>query len=90
MGTPPHTSLTLSRRQRRGTGEEVAYHANRVGFADECVLRAVRSNLAFAEHLDEQHRGTELYLTQHLKLDDPQAFRRLQSIPGIGPILAMS
>ena len=28
-------------------------------------------------------------MTQHAKIDDPQAFGRLQTVPGIGPILAM-
>jgi transposase len=73
--------------------KKLSYHANRVGiaerFSDESVQRAVRSGLAFAEHLDEQLRGIELYLTQHAKIDDPQAFGRLQTVPGIGPILAM-
>ena len=50
---------------------------------------AVQSDLALAEHLNEQLRGIELYLIQHAKIDDPQAFARLQTIPGIGPILAL-
>ena len=49
----------------------------------------MRSDLAFAEHLDEQLRVIELYLTQPAKIDDPQAFGRRQTVPGIGPILAM-
>ncbi len=67
--------------------------SNRVGvaerFADESVQRAVASDLQLAEHLDEQLRGIELYLTQHAKIDDPQTFARLQTVPGIGPILAL-
>lgn len=84
------TYITITQLNVAAQEKPLSYHVNCVGFADGCVQRAVRSNLAFAEHLNEQLRGTELYLTQHAKLDDPQAFRRLQSVPGIGPNLAMS
>jgi len=88
-----HVTNTFTQYNVAAPEKKLSYHANRVGiaerFADESVQRAVRSDLAFAEHLDEQLRGIELYLTQHAKIDDPQAFGRLQTVPGIGPILAM-
>jgi transposase len=58
-------------------------------FSDESVQKAVGSDLALAGHLDEQLRGIELYLVQHAKIDDPQSFARLQTVPGIGQILAL-
>jgi transposase len=42
-----------------------------------------------AEHLDEQLRGVELFLTQHAKVDDPQAYQLLKTVPGIGVILGL-
>jgi transposase len=88
-----HVTNTFTQYNVAAPEKRLSYHANRVGiaerFADESVQRAVSSDLAFAEHLDEQIRGIELYLTQHAKIDDPQAFARLQAVPGIGPILAI-
>ena len=39
---------------------------------------------------DKQIQQLDLYLEQHAKLDDPDTFFRLQSIPGVGRILAMT
>lgn len=36
-----------------------------------------------------QIRGLELYLTRTAKVDDPQAYQRLLSIPGVGRVLAL-
>lgn len=67
--------------------------SNRVGlaeqFSDESVQKAVRSDLNLVDHLDEQLRDIELYLVQHAKVDDPQSFALLQTVPGIGKILAL-
>src|SRR5262249_10551785 len=41
------------------------------------------------ERYDEVIAGLELYLTRTAKVDDPQAFHRLQSIPGVGKVLAL-
>ena len=88
-----HVTNTFTQYNLAAPQKKLSYHANRVGvaerFSDESVQRAVQSDLALAEHLDEQLRGIELYLTQHAKIDDPQAFARLRTVPGIGPILAM-
>lgn len=88
-----HVANTFTQYNVAVPEKKLSYHANRVGiaerFTDESVQRAVRSDLTLAEHLDEQLRGIELYLTQHAKIDDSQAFGRLRTVPGIGPILAM-
>ena len=88
-----HVTNTFTQYNISAPEKKLSYHVNRAGvaerFSDESVQLAVRSDLALAEHLDEQLRGVELYLTQHAKIDDPQAFARLQTVPGIGPILAM-
>jgi len=59
---------------------------NRIGiaerFSDVSVQQAVRSDLALAEHLDDQLRGVESYLVAHAKIDDPQTFARLQTVRG--------
>jgi transposase len=37
----------------------------------------------------QQLHTQERYLVQHAKLDDLQTFARLQTVPGIGPILGL-
>jgi transposase len=39
---------------------------------------------------DEQIKRLDLYLEQNAKIDDPDTFFRLMSIPGVGRILAMT
>jgi len=88
-----HVANTFTQYNVATPEKKLSYHKNRAGvaerFQDQSVQRAVQSDLQLAEHLDEQLRGIELYLIQHAKIDDPQAFARLQTISGIGPILAM-
>src|SRR5262249_50260651 len=37
----------------------------------------------------EHIRGVELYLTRTANVDDPQAFQRLLTVPGVGKVLAL-
>ena len=66
-----HVTNTFTQYNVAAPEKKLSYHANRVGvaerFCDESVQRAVRSDLTLAEHLDEQLRGIELYLTQHAR-----------------------
>ena len=48
-----------------------------------------RVDLALIGHVDEQLQSLELYLVRHAKVDDPQAYHLLQTIPGVGKILAL-
>jgi transposase len=58
-------------------------------FAHESTRRAIATDLAMVEHLDEQIGDLELYLTRSAKVDDPYTFHLLRSVPGIGKILAL-
>jgi transposase len=75
--------------------QKLAYAANRAAidlpgrFADPSVRRSVEADLALAGALDEQIRALELYLTRTAKVDDPQAYQRLLSVPGVGKVLAL-
>ena len=88
-----HVTNTFTQYNVESPEKRLRNASNRIGiaeqFSDASVQWAVRSDLALAGHLDEQLRGIELYLAQHAKIDDPQAFARLQTVPGIGSILAM-
>jgi transposase len=75
--------------------KKLCYAANRVEldlpsrFADPSVKRNVAVDLALIDAYDEQIRALELYLTRSAKIDDPQAYARLRSIPGVGPVLSL-
>lgn len=88
-----HVTNTFTQYNLAAPEKRLSSKVNRLGvaerFADVSVQQAVRSDLALAEHLDDQLRGIESYLVQHAKVDDPQTFARLQTVPGIGPILAL-
>jgi len=58
-------------------------------FADPSVRKAVEADLALVDACDGQIRALELYLTRAAKVDDPQAYQRLRSVPGVGPVLAL-
>jgi transposase len=74
--------------------KKLSYAANRAEldlsrFADPSVRKAVEADLALVDACDEQIRGLELYLTRTAKVDDAQAYQRLRSVPGVGPVLAL-
>ena len=58
-------------------------------FADKSVQHNAAADLAVIDALDEQIARLELYLTRTAKVDDVQTFHRLQTVPGIGKILAL-
>src|SRR5262245_31183241 len=58
-------------------------------FADPSVQRSAAVDLALIDQLDEQIGALELYLTRTAKVDDVQTYHRLQTIPGVGKVLAL-
>jgi transposase len=58
-------------------------------FADPSLRKSVTVDLALADHLDGVIDELETYLTRTAKVDDPDTYRRLQTVPGIGKILAL-
>jgi transposase len=58
-------------------------------FSDPSVRQNAAADLAVIDCLDEQIARLELYLTRTAKVDDVQTFHRLQTIPGIGKVLAL-
>jgi transposase len=75
--------------------KKLAYAANRAElnlperFLDPSVKKNVELDLALIDTYDTQIRAVELYLTRAAKVDDPQAYARLRSVPGVGPVLAL-
>lgn len=74
--------------------KKISYKSNRGGLAERfqepCVRASVELDLDLLGHYDELLRKLELYLEQNAKIEDPQSFFRLQTIPGVGRILAMT
>ncbi len=58
-------------------------------FADASVQQSAAVDLAIIDALDEQVSALELYLTRTAKVDDVQTYHRLQTIPGVGKVLAL-
>jgi transposase len=58
-------------------------------FPEASVQKSAAANLALIDCLDGQIAGLELYLTRSAKVDYLQAYHRLQTIPGVGKVLAL-
>jgi len=88
-----HIQNTVSQYNLPPLAKKLTFAANREGvaerFTDTSVRRMVASDLALIGHIDEQLKGLELYLVRHAKVDDPQAYHLLQTIPGVGKVLAL-
>jgi transposase len=88
-----HVENSTSQYNLPAPAKKLRCAANRVGtaefFTDPSARRMIESDLALAGHLDEQIRALELHLVRHARVDDPQAYQRLQTIPGVGTVLAL-
>jgi transposase len=90
-----HLVNTNSQYNRPPLSKKLAYAANRAEidlaarFDDPSLKKNVEVDLALIDAYDGQIGPLELYLTRTAKVDDPQAFARLQSIPGVGKVLAL-
>ena len=90
-----HLANTNSQYNHPPLTKRLSYAANRAEldlparFADPSVKKNVELDLALLDTYDEHIREVELYLTRAAKVDDPQAFQRLLSVPGVGKVLAL-
>ena len=90
-----HLQNTNSQYNHPPLAKKLAYAKNRQEvdrpsrFDDPSVKKNVELDLALLDVYDTQVRQVELYLTRTAKVDDPQAYHRLRSIPGVGPVLAL-
>ena len=58
-------------------------------FPDDSVQRSVLVNLELIKEYERVLNDVELYITNHAKQHQPQDLFRLQTIPGVGKILAL-
>jgi transposase len=89
-----HTQTTFRQYNLPAPPKKLAYAANRKDldlgvFEDASTRSMLQADLAIAATLDGQIKRLESELVRTAKVHDPQAFTRLRSVPGIGPVLGL-
>ena len=88
-----HMHNTNSQYHLPAIGKRLAYKSNREAvadhFPDPSVRKTIEVDISLIDHYDKLLGEVELYITRSAKTDDVQTFSRLQSVPGIGQILAL-
>jgi transposase len=88
-----HIQNTNSQDNLPELGKRLPHQATREGveahFPDPSVRKTLEVEVSLIDHSDQVLREVELYLTRTAKVHAGQSFARRQSVPGIGPILAL-
>jgi transposase len=89
-----HLQMTFLQYNLTPPAQKLCYAANRAGldlavFADPSTRSMLAADLAIVTALDQQIKRLEAELVRTAKVHDPQAFHRLRTVPGIGPVLAL-
>src|ERR671930_195494 len=88
-----HVHNTNSQYNLPEIGKKIAYKANRDGvaerFPDPAVQKSIEVDLALIDSYDQLLTDPELHIVHTAKQHDANTFYRLQSIPGVGKILAL-
>ena len=90
-----HVQNTASQYNRAPFAKKLTFAANRAEldiaarFDDPSVRLSVQANLDLIDAFDKQIHDLELHVLRTAKVDDPQTYQRLLSIPGVGKILAL-
>jgi len=73
--------------------ERITYKKHRAHIAEQFIdpdIRAsIEADLSLIDHFERVKQKLELHIIHNAKEHDPQAIYRLQSIPGVGPILSL-
>jgi transposase len=90
-----HLQILNSQYNLEPFAKKLSFAANRTDmdiaqrFGDVSVQHSAAADLALIDALDAPIGTLELYLTRTAKVADVQTFARLQTIPGVGKILAL-
>jgi len=88
-----HIQNTNSQYNLPEIGKKIAYKSNREGVAERFADVSARSNITFdlkrIDFYDGLLNDIELEILRHAKLHDANTFHLLDSVPGIGKILAL-
>ena len=89
-----HVQMVNHQQNLPGFAKKISYKSNRSGVAErfegKSVRRMIELDMELLNFYDHQIQGLNLYLEQNAKIDNPDSYFRLQSIPGVGRILAMT
>ena len=88
-----HVQLTNQQYNLPEIGRKIAYRSNREGVAERFADPVVASNVAFdlkrITFYDDLLNQIELEIVRHAKQHDANTFHLLDTIPGVGKILAL-
>jgi transposase len=88
-----HMQNTNSQYNLPEFGKKLAYKGNRAGvedhFPEPRVRKTMAMDVALIDHDDQLLSEVELYSTRTAKGHKPQRFARVQSVPGLGQMLAL-
>jgi transposase len=89
-----HLQMTFLQYNLTPPAQKLCYAANRASlnldvFPDPSTRSMLAADLAIVTGLDQQIKRLEAELVRAAKVHDPQAFHRLRTVPGIGPVLAL-
>lgn len=88
-----HIKLTNHQYNQATFEKHIGKKGNREGlaerFKDPTVRKNVELDLSIADHLHDEINRLENYLIRHVKNFDPRTYFRLQSVPGVGRVLAL-
>lgn len=88
-----HIRQTNSQYNLPALGQSLKYKAHRAGitalFSDPAVQKNIDVDLALIDYYDGFIRDLERHIMTAARQHDPETLKRLQSVPGIGPILSL-
>ena len=88
-----HVENTRSQYNLASFGKKISYRTNRAGvaehFPEASVRKSIEMDLKLLDFYDRELTALELYLTQSAKVQDPQMYHLLATIPGVGKILGL-
>jgi len=89
-----HIRMTFHQLNLPAPPDRLRHTRNRIALADtvpDAIVRAnVEADLDLAARLDDIIRSLEHTIRDQAKIDDPDTFRLLQTIPGVGRVLALT
>ena len=89
-----HIRTTFHQYNLPSPSGQLLYQCNRAGipeaFADPVVRISVEADLALATHFDGTIRSIERTIREQARSENPATLDLLQTIPGVGPVLALT
>ena len=89
-----HIQMTHHQYNLGSPGKRISYRSNRdglgEGFADASVRDSIAADLALIDHYEVVIGELELAVLRQARVHDPNAFRLLTTLPGIGRVLGLT